>query len=240
MPCSGPWIGFKPMSDADSQTFPTWLVVAAEEREFDGIREQMGSGVPLPWPHAKFAREVIRKGVRWWLVANGPGPRLVREAMEQRRGVNGVISTGFCGALDPALAIGDIVVAGEPPVTRYPFVQGLVHSADHVAVSAKEKEELRKASGAVAVDMEAGAVAEKATEWGVPFRCIRVVSDVAAQDLPLDFNRFRDSSGRFSLGRIGLQALIRPFTVLPALLHLNKNCRYAGKQLGVFFADCRF
>jgi nucleoside phosphorylase len=119
-------------------------------------------------------------------------------------------------------------------------VSGTIHSSDRVAVTAKEKEELRKASGAVAVEMELAAVAQKAAEWGVPLRCVRVVSDLAKEDLPLDFNRFRDSAGRFALGRIGLHAVIHPFTVLPALLRLNKNCRNAGKQLGVFFVDCRF
>jgi hypothetical protein len=88
--------------------------------------------------------------------------------------------------------------------------------------------------------MESAAVAEKAAEWGVPFRCIRVVSDVAGEDLPLDFNRLRDREGRFALGGIALHAAVRPFTVLPALLRLNVNCRKAGKRLGVFFADCRF
>ena len=155
--------------------------------------------------------------------------------------MQGVISTGFCGALDPALAIGDIVVTGEPPATRPPFCAGrdlLVPTA--WPSRRRKRKSLRKASGAVAVEMESAAVAEKAAEWGVPFRCIRVVSDVAKEDMPLDFNRFRDSAGRFALGRIGLHAVIHPFTVLPALLRLNKNCRNAGKQLGVFFADCRF
>jgi nucleoside phosphorylase len=218
----------------------TWLVVAAEEREFDGIREQFGKGTPLPWPEAKFSREVINHDVRWWLVANGPGPTLVKQALQQRRNVNGLISTGYCGALDPSLKIGDIVVSGEPPVTNQPFVLGHIHSADRVAVTAKEKKELWNATKAVAVEMEAAAVAGKAAEWGVPFRCIRVVSDVAAEDLPLDFNQMRDEAGRFALHRIVLQAIARPFNMIPALLRLNRNCRYAGKKLGVFFADCRF
>lgn len=219
---------------------PTWLVVAAEAREFDGIREQLGQGVPLSWPEARFAREVIGRGVRWWLVANGPGARLVREALVERRGVDGVISTGYCGALDPSLAVGDIVVSGEPPATGRAFVRGRVHSSHRVVVTAEEKREMHQATGAVAVDMEAATVGEKAAQWNVPFRCIRVVSDTAQEDLPLDFNRFQDASGRFSLGRIATHALFRPFSVLPALLRLNKNCRNAGKQLGVFFADCRF
>lgn len=225
---------------ATAETFPTWLVVAAEEREFDGIREQLGGGVPLSWPEARFAREVVARGVRWWLVANGPGARLVREALVERRGVDGVISTGYCGALDPALSIGDIVVSGEAPATGRTFVKGRVHSSDRVIVTSPEKRKLLLATGAVAVDMEAATVGEKAAQWNVPFRCIRVVSDTAQEDLPLDFNQFQDSSGRFSLGRIAMHALLRPFSVLPALLRLNKNCRNAGKQLGVFFADCRF
>ena len=151
-----------------------------------------------------------------------------------------MISTGYCGALDPALSLGDIVVSGEPPATNRTFVRGRVHSGDRVIVTAKEKGALRNATGAIAVDMEAAAVEEKATQWNVPFRCIRVVSDVAAEDLPLDFNRFQDSAGRFSLSRIAMKALLHPFTVLPALLRLNENCRSAGKKLGVFFADCRF
>ena len=225
---------------ATAETLPTWLVVAAEQREFDGIREQLGGGVPLSWPEARFAREVIARGVRWWLVANGPGARLVKEALVERRGVDGVISTGYCGALDPALSVGDIVVSGEPPATGRAFVRGRVHSAHCVVVTVAEKRELHKATGAAAVDMEAAMVEEKAAQWNVPFRCIRVVSDTAQEDLPLDFNQFQDSSGRFSLGRIAMHAVLRPFSVLPALLRLNKNCRNAGKQLGVFFADCRF
>jgi adenosylhomocysteine nucleosidase len=225
---------------ATAETLPTWLVVGADEREFDGIREQFGAGRPLSWPEARFAREVVANGVRWWLVANGPGGLLVKEALADRRGVDGVISTGYCGALDPALAVGDIVVSGAPPTTNRAFVSGRVISSDRVAVTAREKRELHKVTGAVAVDMEAAEVERKAAEWNVPFRCIRVVSDTAGEDLPLDFNRFLDSAGRFSLRRIATQALLHPFTVLPALLRLDKNCRNAGKQLGVFFADCRF
>lgn len=219
---------------------PIWLVVAAEEREFDGIRDQLGKGVPLTWPEARFAREVIAPGVRWWLIANGPGARLVKEALVERRGVDGVISTGYCGALDPALSVGDIVVSGEPPASGRAFVRGRVHSSHRVVVTAAEKREMHEATGAVAVDMEAAMVEQKAAQWNVPFRCVRVVSDTAQQDLPLDFNQFQDASGRFALSRIAMHAVLRPFSVLPALLRLNKNCRNAGKHLGVFFADCRF
>ena len=86
--------------------------------------------------------------------------------------------------------------------------------------------------------MEAGAVEGKAREWGVPFRCVKVVSDVAAEDMPLDFNLYRDAEGRFSRIRIALAAVARPFSVMPGLLRLDKNCREAAERLGEFFADC--
>ena len=209
----------------------TWLVVGAERREFSGILKRFGRAAKLDWPE-RFAREVNWKGDRWLLVANGPGGPLVEkalagQALERRMEVSGVISIGFCGALDPALKIGDIVRAD-------------VLSIDRVAVTATEKCALRASSGAAAVEMEAAAVARKAGEWGVPFYCIRAVSDTAFDDMPLDFNRYRDREGRFSRSRIALAALARPFTALPALLRLDHNCRLAAEALGECLADCRF
>ena len=69
----------------------TWLVVASEQRELARIQKQSC----------------------WVLVASGPGSRLVTEALREKRNVDGVVSVGFCGALDPSLAIGDIVVSGD-------------------------------------------------------------------------------------------------------------------------------
>jgi len=204
----------------------TWLVVAAEEREFSGILARCGPVRTLPWPGAAFAREVEWKGDRWWLIANGPGPKLVRDALGERRDVHGIISTGFCGALDPALAPGSIVQTG---IVSWP----------RVAITALEKRSLRELTGAAAVDMEFEQVGAIAREWGVPVRAIRAVSDTAAEDLPLDFNRYRDKNGRFSRGRIAFAALTRPW-VIPGLLHLERNCRLAADQLGEFFADSEF
>jgi adenosylhomocysteine nucleosidase len=202
-----------------------WLIVAAESREFEGIVKQ---------------ERAKRSG--WVLLANGPGPRLIKElindALRERMSVDGIVSTGFCGALDPRLGVGDIVVSGEGVTSPRPFTHGEILSLDRVAVTAAEKRELRESTGASAIEMESAAVAAKAREWGVPFRCIKVVSDIAQEDMPLDFNRYRDSAGRFSRSRIALAAMRHPFTAIPKLLRLDRNCRHAAEKLGEFFADC--
>ncbi len=223
----------------------TWLVVAAEAREFSGILQRAGSARGLDCPQAEFAQEIVWKHGRWLLLANGPGPKLVERALGSRSaagwGVDGLMSIGFCGALDPALRVGDIVVSGDVPRSANGvFVRGEVLSVDRVAVTAEEKHRLRTRTGAAVVEMESAAVAAQARRWGVPFRCVRAVSDTAAEDLPLDFNEYRDTAGRFRLGRIAGAAVLRPFTALPGLLRLNRNCRQAADQLGEFLANCEY
>ncbi len=215
--------------------------MAAERREFDGIRKRMGNAKQIVWPGAKFACEAEWRGDRWWMLANGPGEALVLDALKEKKHVDGMISTGLCGALDPALGLGGVVVSGEVHVeAAAAFVRGGVHSIDHVAATAAEKRTLRSQTGAIAVDMESGAVEKKAAEWDVPYLCIRAVSDRAGDTLPLDFNRYRNARGDFSRTRIALAAIARPFTVMPQLMQFDRNCRRAVDALGDFLADCRF
>jgi adenosylhomocysteine nucleosidase len=226
----------------------TWLIIAAERRELAGILKRSGIGKNLGWPggtgnrSAQFAVELKWKGDRWLLVANGPGTNLVDEALRERMEVNGIVSTGFCGALDPALRIGDIVIDSASTLPRASKPQARVAkivSMDRVAVTSTEKLALREKTGAAAVEMEAAAVSRKAAEWNVPFYSIRAVSDVAQENMPLDFNLYRDKDGRFSRSRIALAAMARPFSAIPALLRLNRHCEMAAESLGDFFADCQ-
>jgi nucleoside phosphorylase len=243
--------------------------VAAEAREFSGLLRKAERVVRLNWP-LDFARKIWLNGRAAVLVANGPGPKLAGEAVEIAKGreeLNGLVSTGFCGALDPALKLSDIFVAteiltyGTPNDTKRsrdreeapmqtlasargsvtgnrPYQTGTLISIDHVAVTSAEKSELHQ-TRAAAIDMEAAAVATKAKEYNLPFYCIRVVTDTADESFPLDFNRMRDPNGRFSRSKILAAAFRRP-AVFPKLLRLNKRCKDASYALGDFIADTRF
>lgn len=216
------------------------MVVAAEAREFRGVVKRFGPGERLSDFGARFAQNIRIGADRWWLVANGPGPRCVVEALKARMDVDGIINTGFCGALDPALRIGDLVMwrGAEIPSTM-PHAVGEISSSDRVIATAAEKRQLREKTGAIAAEMEAAAVKKVAADWAVPFYCVRAVSDTAEGDLPLDFNSYRDPAGRFSLPLIAFAAIRRPFTRIPALRRLEANCNVASESLGAFFADCR-
>jgi adenosylhomocysteine nucleosidase len=225
------------------------IVVAAEAREFAGLL-QGSRGVKLKWP-LDFARALGG----FILLANGPGPTLSAEAVHeaaQRTRIRALVSTGLCGALDPDLTVGDIVIAdsvldtasGERYAAAMPSRAnlsniGTVLSMDRVAVTVSEKENLYRSTRALAVEMEAAAIARLARESDVPFYCIRAVSDTARDGLGMDFNGFRDRQGRFSRARIAAAALRHPGYVLP-LLHLDRNSRVAARKLGVFLANCRF
>jgi len=222
--------------------------VAAERRELNGILNRASRQETLRWP-VEFAKEFFLNGQAAVAVANGPGPKLAGcalDAIRERREIRGIVSVGYCGALRPELGASDIAVATRvnnrdaraPKVSRR-FAAGLVVSADRVVTSAEEKSGLAR-TGAIAVEMEAEALAERAESWGVPFYCVRVVTDTATETFPLDFNALRDADGRFNRSRIVLAAMRHPGMLVPQLLKLDRRCRDASIFLGDFIADCRF
>jgi adenosylhomocysteine nucleosidase len=224
------------------------VFVAAERRELEGLLVHVDEVTKPDWP-LDFARLGRLNGVRIAMLANGPGPKLAKvavDAAKENESMDGLISTGFCGGLNPALRACDIFVATEivgvaaalMPSSSRPFQAGKLLSMDRVVSTAAEKAELSK--NADAVEMEAAAVAQRAREWGVPFYSIRVVTDTSAESFPLDFNGMRSEDGRFSRSKIIAAALRSPARVVPELIKLNKRTKRAAQALGDFLADARF
>jgi len=226
------------------------VAIAAEAREFKGLLRFAQAVEPAGLP-VRFSRRAQLNGLWWVLAAHGPGPRLAAVAARtvlDSGPARAVVSTGTCGALDPVLRIGDIVVASEiwgnarvavsRPKGRRKFTEGSILSQDRVAITVKEKKELWR-RGATATEMEAEAVGLEARRRGVTFYCVRAVSDTAEENLPMDFNEVRDAEGRFSLPRIVLRALARP-ALLPALVRLGRQADAASLALGEYLAECEF
>lgn len=220
----------------------TILVVAAYARELAGFAPRLEARAPLaPSQPLDYAEAGWLAGRRWILAANGAGPRLAALAARAFGPVDRMVSTGFCGGLDPALGAGDVVVCDRviQAETNRRFRTADPHGAtclsgDRVIQTAREKQELRQTTGAGVVEMEAAGVAAEAEALGVPLHCIRVVTDTADEDMLVDFNAARDETGRFRVGRIVLSALGRPRTGIPELIKLNDRARSAAGKLGAY------
>ena len=187
------------------------------------------------------------------LVANGAGPARAAAAVDrtvESFAPDSIVSTGFCGALDEGLELASVIVGTEvtgangrfgarTPAMSPKHHLGVVVTIDHVAQTAAEKYRLRQ-SGASAVDMEAAAVAERSVALGLPFFCIKAVTDLAGEDMANDLNAAMRSDGHFDTMKVLDSIFCRPLVRLPELLRLRSRAVRAACALGDFFADCRF
>jgi len=120
-------------------------------------------------------------------------------------GIRGIVSFGVAGGLDPMLESGDVIIATEvvagsarwqtasalkrnlvatPGLDRKRVVEGILAGSENIVVSRHSKAELRRTTGAAAVDMESHIAADYAAENGLPFAALRVVADPASRTLP--------------------------------------------------------
>jgi len=228
------------------------LLVAAEAREFEGVLARASGNTPVS-AGADWARSCRIGDSEALLVANGAGRK--RAAAAAGAGIDAwrpdaVVSTGFCGALDEGLGVADVVLGtnflpdtagpGSPPQAWRPAShRGRILTVDHVVRTSEEKAKLR-ATGAIAVEMEAAGVAERARERGLPFFCIRAVTDLAGENLANDFGAALRSDGHFDTITVLTGALRHPSTRVPELFRLRSRCKWAARALGDFFAVCGF
>lgn len=92
-----------------------------------------------------------------------------------------------------------------------------------------EKSRLSAAYPAGLVDMEGAAVARMAAMRGIPFYCIKGVSDGHAARLP-DFNRFLTPEGQFQLAPFIFFSILRPW-YWQELMRMSENSSKASQAL---------
>ena len=231
---------------------PVLLAVAADGREFAGFASRRPAELDTRWGYwAEWSQG------KTLMAADGIGREAAKRAVAAalvRYNVSALVSIGYVGALRSGWAVGDIFLAeeslllgdakcypvnlpevdGEPDDVR----RGRLVTIDHIAASAAEKRRLA-ALGADAVDMEAYEVAVQAQEHGLPFFCVRAVSDDSETDLGFDFDRARRADGTVSGLSVAAQAGLSPAR-WRKLFELKRNGELASRNLARFLERCRF
>lgn len=153
----------------------------------------------------------------------------------------GVLTCGFAGGLDPIRRVGDVLA----DATAWPALAPVLAAAGarvarfatepRVAVTAADKAAVRTRTGADAVEMESGEIVRACRAAGVRAAILRVISDTADEDLPLDFNALMTAGGRLSGPRLALAVAAKPWRI-PALLRLGRNSKLAAERLAEVLA----
>jgi hypothetical protein len=102
--------------------------------------------------------------------------------------------------------------------------------ADQIATTVVEKKKLRDATGADVVEMESEAIHTVCREYGISCATVRVISDPANEDLPLDFNALAKPDMNLDYGKLAW-AIARSPGKIGALRRLQQNCQSAANQL---------
>jgi adenosylhomocysteine nucleosidase len=195
-------------------------------------------------------RRESRGGVTLWRMRHADGEWLAACAgigaiaasrafveLEREGALDLVVSAGWAGALSGEFAAGrayrvsGVVDAntGERFVATTSSGNCLLVTSRRVADRA-EKRRLAAEHGAGLVDMEAAGVARLAEARGVPFFCVKGVSDGPSDRLP-DFNAFISAAGEFETARFILFAVLRPWH-WPSLARMGRNGRKAARSIG--------
>jgi len=188
------------------------------------------------------------------LVETGMGPARARAAALDAPAAKGWLVVGCAGALvgwlrcGQAVAADDVVVLDEGgrvverlPAASAPFAEqaagrgvrvitGAVAASPVVLSTREGKTGVERASGALVVDMESGALAAVARDRGVPFHALRVVLDLADESLPFGPDVFDERTGAVRVGR-AIRALAPP-SQWPKAVRLVRGQRAAARALG--------
>lgn len=116
----------------------------------------------------------------------------------KRNSCRGVVATGYAGAAQPGLKVGDLLLADEVmeaksrrvfrptlqgPGASLPMRRGRLVTLERIAWMKTSKERLGSRFQAIGLDLETAAVAQAAQEADVPWMAIRVVLDPMEENL---------------------------------------------------------
>jgi hypothetical protein len=115
-------------------------------------------------------------------------------------------------------------------------IRGKFYCSKRVAITAAEKFELWQTTRADVVEMESSVIRTIAREFKIPSATIRVISDTAHDDLPLDFNALMTGDDRINYGKVLLSILKSPHRI-PGLIEFQKQTVEASRRLGSVLSE---
>jgi adenosylhomocysteine nucleosidase len=201
------------------------------------------------WPHS------TRNNVNFWAQRNsedewiaacaGTGQRAATRAfaaLEDGGPIDLLFSVGWAGALNADVATCSAHnmagVIDTQTGERFHCDAGagerwLVTSP--IVANEAEKRRLASTYRADLVDMEAAALARLALMRGIPFYCIKGVSDGFTDRMP-DFNRFICQDGRFDMAGMVLFSIVRPW-YWSSLIKMGENSKRASQSIRQALVD---
>ncbi|TPQ25090.1 phosphorylase [Methylomonas koyamae] len=182
----------------------------------------------------------------------GAGPHNAAEAARLliAKGADRLISWGCAAALAPELRPGQLVIADRI------FFDQQIYEADkcwsdkvssrlgeklavgngklvtetRIVALSEDKQAIHRNTGAMALDMESGAIAKVASQSNLPCLVLRAIADPVALDLPPAVSRAMNEQGQVELGKLLRHLALHPWEV-PALVKLGLHFHAAEKTL---------
>ena len=191
------------------------------------------------------------------IIVTGVGRKNAEKSLREFLATNSpklVLTCGFAGGLNPDLKLGEVVFEltdrrGEfhEPQTEKKIRDSQSSSlrekllaagakpakffcADRITTTVAEKKRLRAETGADAVEMESAAIHAVCAEKHIPCVTIRVISDTANEDLPLDFNALARPDKNLDFGKLAW-AIAKSPGKIGALMELRRKTRFAAERL---------
>jgi len=158
-----------------------------------------------------------------------------------------LISTGFAGALNKELQIGDLLLAKNfstvdlnerrLSLSRLPIHMADLLTAPTLIDSSDERTEIGRTSGSAAVDMETEFIARACAAHGIPLLSLRVVTDTPRELFPAPAHVLFDIvKQRTDLPKLARFFLAHPNRV-PSLVQFARRIANARKILATALVD---
>jgi nucleoside phosphorylase len=186
------------------------------------------------------ATEVLHTGV---------GEKVCRERVGkflQDQEFEFLISTGFAGALNDELQVGDLLLARNFSTLDLndsrSFSSLPIRTADLLTVpalidSSDERNEIARSTGAAAVDMETEFIARACAEHGIPLLSLRVITDTPREPFPAPPKILFDiEQQRAHLLKLARFLLAHP-NKIPRLIEFARKIARARKILATALVD---